>query len=287
MDDYGGDNPFDTKPSLPAKTDPVLLSRAEVLLKKEEELNKRERVLDQRGQILGDREEHYKNKKPPNWPVCRPIVYQNIEEEMPNVELKRLVKIGYTGWFVACIGSLFNLVALCAVMAVTGDGPSIGNFILSIVYIVLLVPIWFLIFRLLYRASRKQKPSLYVLFMIMFALETIGFIGYAIGFPQTGAAGFILMTQMFHNQKVLVGFIVMGCAICWTVAAVYAVWVFILARRQYSKAGGLAQAKKEMGAAALDQAKKHPDLVTKAAKVGVQQAAKHPDLIAKGIQSAV
>jgi len=286
MDDYGGDNPFDTKPSLPTKTDPHLLSRAEELLKKEEELNRRERNLDQRGQILVDREEKYKNKKPPNWPICRPIVYQNIEEEMPTVELKRLVKIGYTGWFVACVGALYNVVALCAAMAVTGDGTSIGNFILSIVYIFLLVPIWFLIYRLLYRASRKQKPSLFVIFMIMFALETIGFIGFAIGFPQTGAAGFILMTQMLKT-KVLVGFIVMGCAIVWSVAAVYAVWVFILARRQYSKAGGLAQAKKEMGAAALDQAKKHPDLVTKAAKMGVQQAAKHPDLIAKGIQSAV
>lgn len=81
----------------------------------------------------------------------------NIEEEIPALETKRVVKIAYAGWMISVATLIINVAALCARMSVVGDGQSIGDFVVSLIYFVFLTPVWFLVFRILYRAARLFK----------------------------------------------------------------------------------------------------------------------------------
>lgn len=118
---------------------------------KEEELNKREAVLDSRTKILVDRENVLKNPREPNWPRCRPLLYHNIDADMTEPSVKRLVRFAYFGWLAFLVAVLWNFICMFAAIIVDG---AVGDFILSIVFCVFLPPIFFLIYRILYRAGR-------------------------------------------------------------------------------------------------------------------------------------
>jgi len=282
--EYNASNPFDEKNAAYSNADPSLVARAQVLKQKEDELNRREQMLDQRGQILIEREKSMGNLRKPNWPICRPFVYHNINEDMTTPELKRLVTFGYFGWMGNVLALAFNIVALTALMIANSAGKAIGDFVLSIVYFLVLAPCWFLIYRVLYRAGRKRKPSLFVGFFIMYGLQFIAFAALAVGVPGTGAGGFLRMVEEFKNSKTA-GFILLGSSILWCLCVTWGVWMFFLARIQYKASGGFQQAKKEMGKSAVNEAAQHPEIIVEAAKMGANTAAQHPDLIVKGVQA--
>jgi len=262
------------------------VKKAQELAKKEQELNRREAMLDERNGILVDREKLNKDPRSPNWPFFRPWVYHNINADMPTDSLKRVMKIAYTGWMISVATLLYNFVALLLTMIADGTGTNIGDFILGAIYVVFLTPLYFLVYRILYRASRKQKPSLYVLYLIMDTLVVGGYILYAVGIPGTGAGGFILMSKEFSASK-FAGFILLASAVLWCLTAVYGVWIYILAIRHYRLSGGLEKAKKEMASAAVSEAAKHPDLIASAAKSGAKAVANNPELISRGVNAAV
>jgi len=273
--EYNANNPFDAP-------DANTAAKIEELRRKEEELNKRERILDQRSQILVEREKTVGKIKKKNWPKCYPLVYHNIDEDMSTPDLKRLAKIGYSGWMLSVAALIINIVTLCAVMIATGDGQAIGSFILSIIYFILLAPLWFLLYiKFLYRAASNGKPILYIVFLIFFSIEIIAFIGFAVGVPGTGSGGFFLMTNTFKDDHKAAGFVVLGGSIVWCICCAYGVLLFILTRLEYRNAGGLKKAKQEMGEIAIDQAKKNPELLAKGAKYAADQAIKNPDLVVK------
>ena len=73
---------------------------------REDELNRRERELERREQQLEYRERKVGDlqaelglvaDRTPNWPKCRPIIYHNIKEDIPE-DGQLLVKRVYFGW---------------------------------------------------------------------------------------------------------------------------------------------------------------------------------------------
>jgi len=289
--EYNATNPFDEEggnnfhsgyaPPLPTKqvstgyVDPETQRRAEELQRKEDELNRREAVLDQRGKILVEREKLSKDPRQANWPRCKPFIYHNIAEDMKTPTLQRLLRLAYIGWMFTTSSLIWNAVTLLITLVTEGDTDDIGNFILSVVYFFILTPLWFLTYRILYRGGRKQKPSLFIVYFIFLVFELVGVIFLAIGIPKTGSGGFFLMIKVFDNNKKPAGFFLLSSAILWCIASVYGIWLFILARLEYRKLGGLAKAKTEFAATAVEQAAKHPDLVISAAKMGATQYAKN------------
>lgn len=87
------------------------------------------------------------------------------------------------------------------------------------------------------------------------------------------------MFKLFTDKKLPVGFMLFVSSVIWGIMGVYCVWIFIVSRVEYGRSGGLARAKKEVGQAAWNEAKKHPDLMKEGIKYGASEAAKHPDLI--------
>jgi len=268
----------------PSNVDPNLLQRAERLRSKEEELNRREALLDSRTQILVDRENVLKNPREPNWPRCRPLLYHNIDGDMTEPSVKRLVRFAYFGWLAFLVAVLWNFICMFAAIIVDG---AVGDFILSIVYCVFLPPIFFLIYRILYRAGRKTKPSLYIVFWIFYFLEMLLLCYFVVGYPSTGAGGIFWMSSAFSDDHNALGFMFLASAIVWGIVAGWSIFIFILSRYEYRKAGGLAQAKKEATAAAIKEAREHPDLIKEGVKASAKLAAENPELVAQGLKSTV
>jgi len=304
---YKAENPFeDTSefvnggasrpPGLPQKTsarnssnnDPALASKISDLRRREDELNRREDTLDKRGQVLVDREKRLKSPRAPNWPRCRPLVYQDIEGEMPSPEAFRVVRYAYYGWIATVAMLLLNLgVLLGSVIVEDGDGDSVPDFILAIVYFIFFPVLWFGIYRILYKAARKSKPSLFIIYFVCYIPLTVaGYILFAVGIPGFGMAGYILTFKEFEDS-VAEGVILLICAIGWTLLSAFHCWLFNKARLAYISAGALDKAKKEFASSAAEQAKKHPELLKKGTEMAVQEAVNNPDLVKQGIKQGV
>jgi len=253
---------------------------------KEEELNRKEALLDTRAQQVAQREHSAVNPHPPNWPRCRPLIRHDISEDMPTPEAVRFVRLAYGGWIAGSVLLGINMISLLAVLIQEGSGQPIGDFVLSIVYFILLTIIWFLIYRMLYRAARKTKPALYIIYWIFYFFVMLTHFFFVIGYPGTGAGGIIYMIQEFRNQKLASAFILLANTILWGCLSAYCVMIYIWSRVQYQRAGGFEMAKRNLKDGAIGVAKSNPELTKKAVKAAAKEAAKHPDAIVQAANYA-
>lgn len=208
---------------------------------KEEELNRREAVLDKRQQILVDRQARNTRIAASELTFC--LQRKGAGEACPELASMQtttvsqhrgghaytrndealsscvpgVVRYGAFDSHLNCkllltsraqaLGILFlyNAATLLAVAIATGE--RIGDFVLSVVYIVFMLPICFLIYRVLYRAGRcvplaslfilrqvdlllsyrKSKSSLFVFYFCLFGLEILVKIYFALGIKGCGA----------------------------------------------------------------------------------------------------
>jgi len=261
MTDYNASysNPFEG-----SQEDPALSQEAERLRKKEEELEQRESQLNKRGEILSERRKITKEKDPPNWPRCRPMLHHDIQKDMRTPELAGLVKFAYGGWLIGEYALVFNSVALLVVLINGGKEATanIGGFVLSLIFIVLGTVLSFVIYRALYRAGRKNRSRVFILYFILLWVEILCYALFALGWQGSGAGGFILMISMFKNHSTVAGiFLIVGCA-NWSILTVYAITIFIRARLLYTKAGGNQAAKQDLQTMAMNQIKENPEVVS-------------------------
>jgi len=296
MADYNAQNPFEEDedkrgsvkkptPSLPPKStlrEPDAFSGRytattnspidptwEGVKRKEAELKRREDDLAKRETNLQEREQSVPKGRVNNFPPCKPLVHQNIAEDMPTDATKSMVRRAFIGWFATLVAFLWNLIMLLSALIARGGTSYITGFILSIVYIIFAYPISFFIFRLLYQAARKGKPSLYVMYFIFIWFEMATWAFYAVGIYQYGGGGFFAMLDSFKSSKV-VGVFGVICFVVWVLLIIFHFFIFVLARIQYGKVGGLQQAKKEAKSAAAQQMAEHPEMFAEGIKVTAQ-----------------
>jgi len=217
------------------------------LARKEQELSRREEDLQRREQQLLDKEKKMPKPRVNNWPRCKPFLYQNIDEDMPTPEVKSLVRKAYYGWFALVGCMLYNVVSvLAALIAITDStGPYIAAFFMALATLIFSFPTSFLIFRLLYNAGRKSKPSLYILYFIFLWIELLVFAFMAVGYVGWGGGGFLVMLDGFEKGYIAVGVISLVCMLLWLGLIGFYLYLFIKARIEYRSAGGLSKAKTE------------------------------------------
>jgi len=239
----------------------------EALARKEAELNLREEQLQKREQGLIAKEESLPQPRVNNWPRCRPFLYHDIRADMPTPESVSLVRKAYIAWFVTIAALVYNCATILAALIVEQTGNStLASFFLSLFYIVFCVPVTFLVYRLLYNAARRSKPSLYILFFIFLWLEILAFAGiFALGLNGWGGGGFFLMLNSW-GSSIAVGVISLICFIIWIGIILWSLVLFFLCRREYKKLGGLAKAKMEFGDAAAQGIANNPELVAQGLK---------------------
>jgi len=249
-------SPFDTSP--------------EGIKKKELELKRREEELSRREKSLLDKEKQIDKATPKlkNWPRCRPIIYHDIDGEIP-ANQQRLVKAGYYIWFGTLFCYFYNFVSVLAGLIASGGGSEIASFILSIINCLFFMPMTFLIYRLLYRATRKGKSGLYLGYMICLWIDIIWFAWNGVGLRGWGGGGFLLMLGLFQDDKTAAAVICLVCIVFWGLLVVAHLYLFIHARINYKLVGGWGSAKKQAASGAIQIAKDNPELVKEGAKAYV------------------
>jgi len=245
---------------------------------KEEELKRREEDIKRREKTLQKQEETVARggKKPKNWPFFRPILYQNIAEEIP-VDEQMLVRFAYYIWLATVTMFLFNIATVLGDLIVTGDGKEIASFILSIVYTLFLVPLFFMGFRILYNAARKTKSSYYLSYLCFKWFEFVVIVWQTIGVRGWGGGGFLVMIYLFEGKGKsykAMAIIALCCTVFWIFVLLLHVYLFFHARKFYKLAGGYREARKQGATYGARKAAENPDLVTAAAK-GTYSASQH------------
>jgi len=251
--------------------DPALAARAERLRQLEQELNRRENDLDTRTQILLEREKTGKDPRQPNWPRCYPIMYHDIAGDVKDKDLNRYVRMGYANWIALFIMLFYNIVCELAVLIVEGDSLSIGDFVLSIVFFIFLAPLYLFIYKLLYKAGRKEtKAYHYMAWLIGYFFQILTHIFFFIGAAGTGAAGFFRMIRAFQAKENTVAFLILAAIIVWGLLAVYSIYLWIMIRIEYYRRKLGQNLKQEATKAGVEVAKNNPEVFVEGAKVGTE-----------------
>jgi len=242
---------------------------SEGIKRKEQELKRREEDLARREKSLLDKEKQIDKATPKNknWPRCRPLIYHDIDGEIPR-DQQKLVKAAYYIWFGTLFCYFYNAVAVLAGLIAVGGGSEIAGFILSIIDCIFFMPLTFLIYRLLYRATRKGKSGLYLGYMISLWIDIIFFAWNGVGLRGWGGGGFLLMLPLF-KENVAVGVICLVCVVFWGLLIIAHLYLFVHARINYRLVGGWGSAKKQAASAAVQIAKDNPELVKEGAKAYV------------------
>lgn len=245
---------------------------AESLRRKEAELNRREQDLDNRERVLKEQGK-YLEKRPHNWPVWpKQFVRQDINGDIPDEDLRALVRRAYWKWYYLLLCLTWNLVAMCGVLAVAG---SAGDFILAIVYLFLWTALAFWGYRMFYNAARKRSTSYFFIWFFFAGFQVLVYIFWGLGLKNSGMAGFLWMIALFQkNSKgtTIVGiFCLIGCVLWWLMA-VLTVYLWIHVRVVYKKLGGRRAAEKEFAAEAGARAAQHPDAVMNAGRAVASRA---------------
>jgi len=185
-----------------------------------------------------------------NFPPCRPFMYHDINVDIP--EGKRLfVRKNYISWYFHMFCLVFNAMALMG-GAILGNGIMV--FVWASIYLVIGFFITFWIYYLVYSAVRLGSSFRFVVWFLMFGAEIIFEILCAIGIPNFGGAGVVVMGEAFSAEQMVLGIFYAICGFLWGALALFNVYLFFLGRREYRELGGSKAAFKEASKTAVQTA---------------------------------
>ncbi|KAI8844786.1 scamp family-domain-containing protein [Chytridium lagenaria] len=209
------------------------------LTAKEEELKKKEEELAARERALRDQEETLRSHglNPPNWPPFYPLIYHNIDDEIPEPSRPLMTKI-YRYWL-ANVGVLF--VNMCACMGLlishaTYYGAS--DFGISLIYFFTMTALsFYLWYRPAYWAFQKDSALFFYVFLLFEGFHFLFAAYMTVGLPGSGSGGIINLLSVLSYGNVGAGVVCIVATIGWGLAAVgaFLLWTTVNA---HTKRGG-------------------------------------------------
>eukprot|EP00798_Chlamydomonas_sp_ICE-L_P030872 gene30872-35916_t len=194
----------------------VELNRKEAALQQREiELRKIEKDLLATGQL-----------KKKNWPICLPMCYHNIKDEIPESS-RRVVWEVYFAWYGLIVCLCWNLFG-ASIFLGSNESSKVASWFLAIIYTFAGIPLsWIFWYRRLYNGAKADSAFGYIGFFISFSVH-LGFcIWAAIGPPISGQkwafTGFIPALSAF-DESTFAGVIYLIGASFWAVEATYTLW---------------------------------------------------------------
>src|SRR5690606_30361177 len=101
-------------------------------------------------------------------------------------------------WMLTVLSLLFNLIG-CLCILIAGLGGQ--DFGFSIMYLVLIPPLAFILwYRPVYNAFMKDNSFYFVLFLFFNGCHVLFMLYLVMGAPETGAAGFINMIDLYAKK---------------------------------------------------------------------------------------
>ncbi|GIL45488.1 hypothetical protein Vafri_2714 [Volvox africanus] len=230
----GSQPSFNTGPGSSTQVDNAALRR------KEAELAAKEKQLrDLEAKLSGQ------NKK--NWPICYPILYHNISEEIPE-KARRVVREGYVAWWGLLICLLWNWFCTCVMLGQKVD-QKVPSWFLALLYLICGVPLsWWLWYKRLYNGAKADSAFSYVWFFLWFGIHTAFCIWAAIAVPfsanQWSFAGFVTALNALDKNN-SAGIVYLVGAGCWATLATWSCWVIVDVFMFFRGKGGIKEAKEQ------------------------------------------
>ncbi|KAG2435137.1 hypothetical protein HXX76_007222 [Chlamydomonas incerta] len=220
-----------------ATTDPALRRKEAELAAKEKQLKELEAKLTAAGATI----------KKKNWPICYPILYHDIAEEIP-AQARRIVREGYMTWYGLCICLLWNWFCTC-VMLGTNANQKVPSWFLGLLYMLLGIPLsWWLWYKRLYNGAKVDSALGFVWFFVWFAVHTAFCIWAAIAVPfsanQWSFAGFVTAMNALDKGN-FPGIVYLVGAGCWSCEAAWSCWVIMDVFLHFRGKGGVKEAKEQ------------------------------------------
>ncbi|OMO76578.1 Secretory carrier-associated membrane protein [Corchorus capsularis] len=211
-----------------------LQAKEDELRRREEEVKKKEEALARAGVFLDVK----------NWPPFFPIIHHDIANEIPDY----LHRVQYTAFatflgLILCL--LWNFISVLSATISSGD---VRIMFLALLYSITGVPgAYFLWYRPLYRACRKDSAARFGWFFIFYMIH-IGFCIFAIVAPPmffNGLSFTGIMSAIYVMPfNGLVGiFYFVGCGL-FVLETLISIWVFQRVYRYFRGTGKAAEAKR-------------------------------------------
>ncbi|KAI8612758.1 scamp family-domain-containing protein [Chytriomyces sp. MP71] len=237
-----------------------LATREAELVRREAALNQREKQLDVREASMGD-------YNPPNFPPCKPMVYHDIEKDIPD-EGKPLVKRLYLAWIFSVFNFLIN--AITGFLLITQKAESAGgNFGSALIMLLAITPVSFVFwYQPVYNGVKNKRSIQFFLFQVNYCFH-IGLCGLlSAGIPGWGGAGIIYaMSEIGSNVGIGVMCAITAAGFIWQV--VYGLWQLKSVRSYYQARGMNAEEAKQQAIAGVAQSSLGREIAKTAVKSAI------------------
>eukprot|EP01132_Coremiostelium_polycephalum_P007460 gene7460-9166_t len=137
-----------------------------------------------------------------NFPKFYPVTRFNIREDIPAAQ-HRVVKFAGFVFLYSCVALIYNFAVGIATLTIAGN---VGNFFLSLFFMLIGIPFMFFVTKRYYRSVRDQQSpkKSYSAVVTYFGVLCLAFI-FWIGFKHSGMNGLLWMINLFHNDHTAVG----------------------------------------------------------------------------------
>lgn len=205
--------------------------KEELLIARERELERREAELREREARLGTASNTtplQPRGREPNFPILVPIIYHDIRRDILERRARWTVRVAFLTWFAIPLCLIWNLVCVIGTLVELGDIYT-SDVVLASVYFFTLPLFTFTVYRLLYHAARKQRTSLYLLYIFWLFVQIVIMIFFAVGLRGSGAAGFLTVLRLFQDNHLIVGVFCIVMLSVWTILAMVHIGLLLLA----------------------------------------------------------
>ncbi|KAJ3041942.1 Secretory carrier-associated membrane protein 2 [Rhizophlyctis rosea] len=195
---------------------------------RELELERREAAVRMREEALTRREGDLQYLTP-NWPKFRPMVYHDIDKEIPESG-RWLVKRVYGAWWLALGTFIANCVAAFSCLVTKGENGG-AQFGVSLIVMLVGIPVSFVFwYRPLYMGVKLDRSLSFFFFFFNFACHLAVMAVFAVGVPGWGGSGVIVtIAQLGKNVgsgvlcAIAAGLLIFQCVYgLWQIKAVTA-----------------------------------------------------------------
>ncbi|KAH8928353.1 scamp-domain-containing protein [Atractiella rhizophila] len=210
------------------------------------EIRRREEELERRERNLGDREDHMKKHGRNNWPFFYPLIYHDIDAEIPSDSRSTVLTL-YRVWQFLLIVLIANLVG--AILLLTSGqrdgGADLGS---AVSYCIFIPPSSFLLwYRPFYNGYMKEMALYYYFFFVFGGFHVLYCAYMVVGIPSTGSAGLINTLRAFGDGSIVTGVFGVIATAGWAAEGLGILWIYRAAYARHNEKGHtFAQAKSDL-----------------------------------------
>lgn len=195
---------------------------------REDDIARRERELAERERELDARTEHMRKFGRNNWPPFYPLVYHDIDAEIPPDAQETMRHIYYL-WLLLTATLIWN-VPTVIVMAISSV-PN-ANFIGAIIYLVFIPPLSFMLwYRPVYNGLMKEHSLFYYVYFLFGGFHLLFSLYAVVGYASTGCAGLLSVISAFYNGKWVGGALAIVSSLGFVVQGAGNLWYYRIVRR--------------------------------------------------------